>query len=235
MGEVGLVILYSFLSGITVFLGGLLSKLEAIPEGAFKKQFLHTTVAFGGGVLVAAVCFVLIPEGIKQLSLAAVILLFLAGAFSFFLLDQKLSRQNSSKGQFLAMLTDFIPEAIAMGAVFAYDKNLGLLLAIFIGLQNLPESFNAFFELVKSGLSEKKVLLIFVPLSFLGVLGALLGYFFLSGYPKIISGLMVFAGSGILYIIFQDIAPLSKTVNSSYPALGASLGFLLGIIGQILL
>jgi ZIP family zinc transporter len=132
----------------------------------------------------------------------------------------------------MAMLMDFIPEAIALGAVFAHDKKLGLLLAIFIGLQNLPESFNSFSDMVKSGVSENKTLLIFIPLSFSGVIGAILGYLFLGGYSKIIAGLMLFAASGILYLTFQDIAPLAKIEKNWRPALGASVGFLVGIIGQ---
>lgn len=235
MNELIIVVSYSFLSGITVFLGGLLHKLDFFPEGKAKERFLHSVVAFGGGILVAAVALVLVPEGVKNFSLLPIIVIFLAGAFSFFLLDWLISKKGGSKAQLMAMLIDFIPEAIAMGAVFAHDRRLGLLLAVFIGLQNLPESFNAFLELVKSGMSEKKVLLLFIPLSFCGVVGALLGYIFLESYPRVIEGLMLFSASGILYLIFQDIAPLSKIENNWRPALGASLGFLAGIVGQKLL
>jgi ZIP family zinc transporter len=46
---------------------------------------------------------------------------------------------------------------------------------------------------------------------------------------------MLFSAGGILYLIFQDIAPLAKIKNRWEPALGASLGFLLGMIGTKLL
>lgn len=226
------IILYSFLSGVTVFFGGLLRKLENFPESKIKDEFLHSLVAFGGGILISAVALVLVPKGLKELKLIPIIIIFIAGAICFFLLDKFISCQSGSKAQLMAMLMDFIPEAVALGAVFAHDKSLGLLLAIFIGLQNLPESFNSFSDLVKSGVSEVKVLLIFIPLSFSGVVAAVLGYLFLEGYPKIIAGLMLFAASGILYLTFQDIAPLSKMKKNWYPALGASLGFLVGIIGK---
>ncbi|MCF7874050.1 MAG: divalent cation transporter [Candidatus Omnitrophica bacterium] len=226
------IILYSFLSGITVFFGGLLRKIENFPEGKRKEEFLHSIIAFGGGILVSAVALVLVPKGLKELSLLAIIIIFIAGAVCFFLFDRFISSQGGTKAQLMAMLMDFIPEAIALGAVFAHDKSLGLLLAIFIGLQNLPESFNSFSDLVKSGVSETKALIIFIPLSFCGVVGAVLGYLFLGGFPKIIAGLMLFAASGILYLTFQDIAPLAKIEKNWRPALGASLGFLVGIIGQ---
>lgn len=232
MGDLAAIIFYSFLSGITVFFGGLLRKLKFFPKGRSQERFLHATVAFGGGILVSAVALVLVPKGMKELSLIPIIIIFIAGAICFFLLDSFISRQGGTKAQLMAMLMDFIPEAISLGAVFAHDKKLGLLLAIFIGLQNLPESFNSFADMVKSGVSENKTLLVFIPLSFCGVVGAVLGDLFLSGYPKVIAGLMLFAASGILYLTFQDIAPLSKMKKSWRPALGASLGFLVGIIGQ---
>jgi zinc transporter, ZIP family len=56
---------------------------------------------------------------------------------------------------------DFIPESIALGAVFATDTSMALLLAIFIGLQNLPEAFNSFRDMVKSGFTVKKHCLYF--------------------------------------------------------------------------
>ncbi len=46
---------------------------------------------------------------------------------------------------------------------------------------------------------------------------------------------MLFAAGGILYLIFQDIAPLSKAEKRWDPALGAMLGFLIGMIGTKLL
>lgn len=232
MNGLAAVIFYSFLSGITVFLGALLGKLENFPPSKLKNELLHSIVAFGGGILIAAVALVLVPEGLKKLSLTPIITIFVAGAISFFLLDKAISRQGKTKAQLTAMLVDFIPEAIALGAVFAHDKPLGVLLAVFIGLQNLPESFNSFSELTKSGVPETKALLVFIPLSFCGVAGAVLGYLFLEGYPQITAGLMLFSASGILYLVFQDIAPLSKIEKNWHPALGASLGFLAGIIGQ---
>lgn len=232
MGDLVVIVLYSFLSGVTVFLGGLISKLEKFPESKRKDEFLHSIVAFGGGVLIAAVALVLVPKGLKELSLASIIVIFVLGGLFFLLLDMEVSRKGGTKAQLMAMLIDFIPEAIALGAVFAHDKTLGLLLAIFIGLQNLPESFNSFSDLVKSGVSENKALFVFAFLSFSGVVGALLGYLFLEGYPKAVAGLMLFAASGILYLVFQDIAPLSKVEKSWFPALGASFGFLVGVIGQ---
>lgn len=226
--------IYAFASGITILIGGIFSRLENFPDSKNKEVILHAIIAFGGGVLVAAVAFVLVPRGIESLSIPYVAFFFLSGAFVFFILEQSIGRSGTSVSQLLAMMMDFIPEAIALGAVFAHDQNLGLLLAIFIGLQNLPEGFNSFKELVNNGFSSTKSLLILLPLSLIGVLGACLGFIFLHNHPAIIAALMLFSAGGIIYLTFQDIAPMSHMKKYGSPALGASLGFFIGMLGQML-
>jgi len=170
------VVLYSFFAGITVFLGGLISRFAGrFGPSPIKEALNHGIVAFGGGVLVAAVAFVLTPDAIDILSIAPLALLFLAGASLFFLLDRFLERNGGSLAQLMAMLMDFVPEAIALGATFGLDRRAGLLLAIFIGLQNLPEAFNSYQDLRRSGVSANRCLLILFPLSFIGIAAALRG------------------------------------------------------------
>jgi len=226
------VILYSLVSGITIIIGGLLASADRFPNTVLKEKILHGIIAFGGGVLIAAVAFVLVPKGMALFSIPLLSLIFLFGAVAFLLLDRFLSKQGGQFAQLMAMLMDFIPEAIALGAVFAHEPQLGLLLAIFIGLQNLPEGFNSYRDLIQSGYSKHQILLIMTPLSFLGMIGAILGYLYLHDSPQIIAALMLFAGGGILYLTFQDIAPMSKLKNHWSPPVGAALGFLVGMIGQ---
>lgn len=231
------IISYSFFSGITVFLGGILSSIfeKSFREGLIKEEIIHTSVAFGGGIIIAAVTFVLVPKGMNELSLLPIVLFFLAGAFVFFFLDRYLEKKGGTISQLLAMLMDFIPEAIALGAVFAIDHSMGLLLAIFIGFQNLPEAFNSFLDLRNIGYSTTKCLIILFTLSFSGIFAAILGNLLLSNIPELTASLMLFSSGGILYLIFQDIAPMSKLQKSWFPALGVNFGFLVGMIGQKLL
>jgi ZIP family zinc transporter len=169
------------------------------------------------------------------LSVAPMAILFLTGAIIFFFLDRYIEKKGGTISQLLAMLMDFVPEAIALGAVFATDPNLGLLLAIFIGLQNLPESFNSYLDLRNSGYTSKKCLLILLFLSFSGVFAAISGYYLLSNMPQLTASLMLVSSGGILYLIFQDIAPMSKLQKNWFPALGVNFGFLVGMIGQKIL
>jgi len=237
MEDIFKIILYSYFAGVTVFLGGLVSKYfeTYFRDGFVKEEVVHTSIAFGGGIIIAAVAFVLVPQGMAGVSLAPMGILFLTGAIIFFFLDRYIEQKGGSVAQLLAMLLDFVPEAIALGAVFATDPDLGLLLAIFIGLQNFPESFNSYLDLRNGGYTSKKCLLILFLLSFSGVIAASLGYYLLSDIPLLTASLMLFSSGGILFLIFQDIAPMSKMQKSWFPALGVSFGFLVGMIGQKIL
>lgn len=228
---------FAVLSGLTVFIGGLLAYQfdHHIKQSQFKDQCVHTLMSFGAGIILSAVALVLVPKGLEQLSVLGMATSFMVGAVLFMVIDRYLANMGGQIATLLAMLMDFIPEAIALGAVFAIQPDMALLLALFIGLQNLPESFNSFRDLVQSGFSVKNTLIIFFGLSFLGVFGALIGHLFLSGYPSLTAYLMVFASGGILYLLIQDIIPESKLINDYYTSLGATLGFLLGIVGKMLI
>jgi ZIP family zinc transporter len=128
------VVLYSFVSGVTVILGGLLARGRVLTRGESGRELSHGIVAFGAGILVAAVAFVLTPDAIDLLPLPVMVLVFLAGVGLFLLLDTYIKRRGGRMAQLMAMSMDYIPEAVALGAVFSYDRNTGLLLALFIGL-----------------------------------------------------------------------------------------------------
>ncbi len=231
------VILYAGFAGVTVFFGGVLAMVfnHHVKESPVKYEVTHTMMTFGAGIIFAAVALVLVPKGLEQLSLFGLMGSFLAGALVFMWLDLRLAKSNSQSATLMAMLMDFIPESIALGAVFVVEPKMAMLLALFIGVQNLPEAFNSFRDLVQSGFSEKLTLLIFFVLSFFGIAGALLGHLVLSEHPELTAHLMTFASGGILYLLVQDIIPESKLEKSYLTSLGATLGFLLGMVGEKLL
>lgn len=231
------IILFSLLSGITVFIGGLISyffEKSTISEKV-KDVFIHFLIAFSTGIMLAAIAFVLIPQGMQNLSIYISVVLFLLGAVSFYFLDNFIQRNNTKVPQIMAMLLDFIPESIALGAMFAYDYKIGMLLAIFIALQNLPEAFNSYIELKASKFSSRKSLLVLFFLSFIGLFFSMIGYFFLDDKIEITALLMVFASGGIMYLIFQDIAPTLKSKRTKLVALGVNFGFIIGMLGEGLL
>jgi ZIP family zinc transporter len=228
------IILYSSAAGLPIIIGGLISNTFQSKKIKIKEEVNHWVIAFGGGALLSAISFALIPKAITELPFIELVIIFLSGTVLFMFVDILIGRTGGSFALAMSMMMDFIPEALALGASFAYNNNFGLLLAIFIGLQNLPEGFNSYIELRKK-LNLKLTLLLMLGLSFIGIFASLSGKYLLSNNPKIISSILLFAAGGILYLVFQDIAPLSKGKNDWIPATGASIGFLIGMIAEKLL
>lgn len=232
MSQLTIIIIASWLAGLTAFGGGVIAWTTDGASTDEKSEVTHGIIAFGGGILIAAVVFALLPKAMVALGPVGLGAMFCAGGLLFCVLDAQLSRSGDTKAQFLAMLMDFLPEALALGAVFGQDHRLGILLAVFIGAQNLPEGFNAFREMTTVGIRSRVALMTLLAVSLLGPVAACTGYFFLQDQAKVTASIMTFAGGGIMYLIFQDIAPQSKIRKHWIPALGAVLGFAVGMIGK---
>ncbi|MEZ4484145.1 MAG: hypothetical protein R2864_05955 [Syntrophotaleaceae bacterium] len=235
MSDLIIIVLASWLAGIASFIGGLCAQFEGTADTEHKRELIHGVVAFGGGILTAAIAFALIPEAISVLPATGLASTFCLGGLAFCALDAYLGRRGGSKAQFMAMLMDFIPEAIALGALFGQDHQAGILLALFIGAQNLPEGINSFREIMASGGNARTALWGLFGISLLGPVAACAGYLWLQNQPMMTGTIMSFAAGGILYLVFQDIAPQSKMRRHWLPPLGAVLGFAAGMIGKQLL
>jgi ZIP family zinc transporter len=237
MDEVTGIILYTTCAGACIPLGGLLASVEKIRPRWLENELRHAIIAFGGGILLAAVALVLVPEGIEYVDNGFMsVVIFLAGGLCFFAFERFLGARRREKPQLTAMLLDYVPESLALGGAFAIGANSAPLLAIFIGLQNLPEGFNAYRELKTLQDSSRRrilgVMLLLVPI---GPVTALAGWFYLSEYVVFLGATMLFAAGGILYLIFQDIAPQSHMRRHWGPPLAAVLGFCLGMSGNNIL
>ena len=226
----------TLLAGAAMPIGGLLARAEHIRPRWLENEFRHAVIAFGGGALLSAIALVLVPEGARVLRPLPVALCFMGGGVAFLYLDRALSASKTPSSQLAAMLSDFIPEALALGAAFATGGEAGILLALLIALQNIPEGFNAYREMTAaSPAAGNRVLVAFGLMALLGPAAGLTGLLVLSAYPSLVAGIMLFAAGGILYLTFQDIAPQARLERHWAPPLGAVAGFLLGLLGQMTL
>ena len=229
------VIATTFLAGLAMPLGAAIACFEKIGSEWLQQEFRHSVMAFGGGALLSAVALVLVPEGIESLSILPACIWFIVGGLSFMALDIYLKKIDTPASQLAAMLSDFIPESIALGAAFATGSSNAYLLAGLIALQNLPEGFSAYRELNESSTYRpKNIIIVFALMATLGPIAAVSGYLWLSESPQIIGAVMLFASGGILYSIFQDLAPQVKLEKHWAPPMGAVLGFTLGMLGLML-
>lgn len=234
MTELLQIILYTALAGACIPLGGMLARIEHIRPNWLENEFRHFVIAFGGGVLLAAVALVLIPESLTHLPHPlGVSLIVLAGGLCFFAIERWLGHKHQEAPQFSAMLLDYVPESLALGGMFAISAPAAPLLAMLIGLQNIPEGFNAYRELKRlENFRHGHVLRMMLLLIVLGPLFGILGWWLLATHTIVLAIIMLFASGGILYLIFQDIAPQSRLNRHWAPPLGAVLGFSLALMGK---
>ena len=222
-------------AGLAMPLGALIAQLEHLHSAWLEEEFRHSVIAFGGGSLLSAVALVLVPEGIAHASVISAPLWLMLGGGLFMWLDRFLAKHQTPASQLAAMMTDFIPESIALGAAFALNSESGLLLAALIFMQNLPEGFNAFRELnANASFRPAKVIVCFAAMALLGPMAGAVGYFWLAEHVAVVSAIMLVASGGILYSIFQDIAPQVVLERHWGPPMGAVLGFNLGLVGFML-
>jgi len=109
-----------------------------------------------------------------------------------------------------------------------------MLLVGLIALQNVPEGFNSFRELNEDGMGKSTILGWFVGAALLGPMLGALKFWMLSDSSRTLGWMQVFAASGILYLVFEDVAPQAKLKHASFSALGAVAGFLVGMIGKLM-
>lgn len=192
LSEIVLAALYASLAGAAIPLGGMTARLEHIQPEWLETEFRHSVIAFGGGALLAAVALVLVPEGMRHLPTWKALAAFGSGGLAFFLLDRLIEKRGGSGAQLMAMLLDFVPEAMAMGAMLATEQAVGLLLAILIALQNYPEGFNAYRELrTTADMRSTTLLVAFCALVPLGPAAAWLGLIYLHSAPHVLGAVML--------------------------------------------
>ena len=231
--DLWLAVLYGLVAGAMIPAGAYIAKIERIRPRWLETEFRHSVIAFGGGVLIAAVAVVLIPEGTQHLSPISAFMSFAAGGLLFAYLERPKSSTRSHP-QLLAMVTDFVPEAIALGAMMATDPDIALLLAILIALQNLPEAFNAYREMAGRKQKIHGKMGFFFLIGLIGPVACAVGYLLLTDYPEITAVIMLAAAGGILFIMFQDIAPKAHLKNRTAPSVAAVAGFGLALLGTMI-
>ena len=236
MGPFLELVLYTGLAGACIPVGAGLAAAERLQSRELKEEVAHFVVALGGGLLVGAVALVLVPEGLTYLPnpfLSASLML--AGGVTFMAIDIVLARRRSDAPQFVATAADFVPESLALGGMFVVGAEGAVLLAFLIGLQNLPEGFNAWRELRTRNLGKGVAMTYLCVLAVFGPICGIVGWLWLSEHEGLLAAIMLIAAGGILYLTFQDIAPQARMERHWLPPFGAVIGFALALAGSLLL
>ena len=220
------------------------------------KNILNIMLGFAAGVMVAASFWsLLLPatEIAKEENMVEwmpVIIGFAAGGAFLILMDKVLphlhpnSKDGSPEGMpsnlrksillVFAITLHNIPEVFAVGVAFGAMANEGvtfaaaIVVALGIGIQNLPEGAAVSIPLRKEGYSRRKSFMIGQLSGAVEPVAALLGAYFAMNMAYLLPYTLSFAAGAMIYVVVEELIPESQSEEHSHGAtIGSMSGFLL--------
>ena len=130
-----------------------------------------------------------------------------------------------------------LPEGIAAGVSFGAGNDAhALMIAGGIALQNIPEGMVIIAPMLSAGVSSKKTFLCAMLTGLVEVVGTLVGYFAVEVASFILPFALAFAGGTMLYVVSDEMIPMTHKENSSSGVTYALLaGFCVMLISDVLL
>ncbi len=229
-----------FVGVIGTGIGGIL----ALGLGKPGKRILSLVLGFSAGIMLAIVCFDLLPEAFERASFLIGLIGIIMGVLMIILIDEVIHSHGDNKAvhgkSFVKMglliglgvaLHNF-PEGLAIGSGFMATRELGIGISIVIALHNIPEGISMAAPMRVGGISKLKVvlytLIVGLPMGIGALIGALLGEI----SQGFIAFCLAFAGGTMLYITCGELIPNS---NKLYKGRTSSIGFVLGFIIGLLM
>lgn len=156
--------------------------------------------------------------------------------------DRKLSRKTK---MFLAVTIHNIPEGLAVGVAFGVALALlrngadnasasltsALMLAIGIGIQNIPEGAGVSFPILSETGNKKKAFLFGTLSGVVEPISGVIGFFLAYSIQAIMPWALSFAGGCMIYVIIEEMVPDMKGSHTDHYGVWAFIvGFLLMMV-----
>ncbi len=208
-------------------LGGLIALFLGRGKGVQSILFSITA-----GIMLAIVCFELIPSSLVDANVFLVCVAVVLGAIAIYILEELFSKKDNSKTPLflvaIAIALHNVPEGIALGA--GSEGLVFSALSFLIGLHNVPEGMAVALPYVQSGKRIKGV----VYSAFSGfptVIGAVIGVMF-KGISPLASALsLAFAGGAMIFVVFSELIPRSNDLlKVEFSGIILTIGIILGLI-----
>jgi ZIP family zinc transporter len=216
-------------------LGGVLSFL--IPASG--TRILQRLMGLAGGMMIAVVCFDLIPEAFELAGVPMVVVGIILGAGFILVLDIVLDRVRDGRqsaayikaGMLLGIgiAAHNLPEGLAIGSGMVAYPSLGLGLAIVIAAHNVPEGLAMAAPKRLGGLPKMRIVLLTLAAGLPTGLGAAAGLAIGQVSAWAISLCLGFAGGAMLYVISGEMLPTGAAGKHKGFALSFVLGLILGM------
>lgn len=213
-------------------------------------KFLSFILSFASGLMMAVICFDLIPEALGISSLVSVILGILIGIMAMIFCDIVVQKKFSGNKRFegnqntllktgiivsIGLAIHNFPEGLAIGSGFEASMKLGLSLALAICLHDIPEGISMAVPMKNGGMKISKVIFYVVLSGVTTGIGAFFGAMIGSISESIIAICLSFAAGAMLYIVSGELIPESnKLYHGRMTAVGNILGFIIGMFATSL-
>lgn len=208
-------------------------------------KFLSFILSFASGLMMAIICFDLIPEALGISSIYSIIFGIFIGIISMIFCDivvqkkfSKKEKEYNSKNDLLrtgiivsiGLAIHNFPEGLAIGSGFEASLKLGLGLAIAICLHDIPEGISMAVPMKNGGMKKSRVIFYVLLSGITTGIGAFFGAIIGAISESVIAICLSFAAGAMLYIVSGELIPESnKLYRGRMSAIGNMIGFILGI------
>ena len=210
------------------------------------KKFLSFILAFASGLMIAIVCFDLLPEAFKLASIPSIFLGIFLGILTMilceFIIDKKFnSKRTYNKNSLLktgiivsiGLALHNFPEGLAIGSGFEASLTLGPSLAIAICLHDVPEGISMAVPMKNGGMKASRVIFYVILSGITTGIGAFFGSLIGGISQKVIAMCLGYAAGAMIYIVSGELIPESnKLYQGKITAIGNIIGLLLGILAM---
>ncbi|MDH3225535.1 MAG: ZIP family metal transporter [Thermoleophilia bacterium] len=232
--------------GLATGIGG----LGLLVFGPQSDRSLDVLLGLTAGIMLAATIFSLLIPALDRGGLIEVLVGFAVGALllaridaavphlhpRLFERDQAAAADSDAhrKAALLlsAMTIHNVPEGMAVGVAFAAGGiELGLPIAVAIGVQNIPEGFAAAAPLLETGMSRGRVAAIGAATGLVEPPAALIAFAAASRGEALLPFALAFAAAAMLYVVVDELLPEAATRGHEREAtLALFAGFMLMMI-----
>jgi ZIP family zinc transporter len=237
------------LGAIASLVAGLATSLGALPV-LFIKDLSHRTLdtmlGFAAGVMLAASTFSLLVPAIELGGVLVTVVGFLIGGLLVYLLDRYVPHAHIIKGPegpssslskvsllILAITIHNFPEGLAVGVSFGGgDITLGVVVAVAIGLQNIPEGSAVAFPLIREGINRRKALWYATLTGLVEPVGGLIGVSVVTLATSLLPSGLAFAAGAMAFVVSHEMIPESHRKGHEHEA---TFGFIIGFALMMLL
>ena len=208
---------------IGLFFGTFGTTLGGIIGVIIKRQsnkFLSFILAFASGLMMAVICFDLLPEALGISDITQVIIGTIIGIMSMIFCDVIVERKFNVDNKFdnnknsllktgiivsIGLAIHNFPEGLAIGSGFEASIKLGLSLAIAICLHDIPEGISMAVPMKNGGMKISKIIFYVILSGITTGIGAFFGAIIGSISEKIIAICLSFAAGAMLYIVSRRV------------------------------